>query len=144
MSELCPCCGEPLKAPSLRWYRRARVLVWDSDATVLTDREARMWDALWNARNQGKLASNALLGIMFKDDPEGGPVSLSQVSILASRIRCKIAGAPIVLRAIDGHKGGFWLAHKCLLPASERPRSVTRIHQQTIASSTKSTFTLNR
>lgn len=125
MSSLCPVCGEPLIDAGLRWYRRARVLCWNNDAAVLTDREARMWDALWTAREIGRLTSTTLLDIMFKDEADGGPVSLSQVAILASRIRSKIAAAPIVLRASDGRKGGFWLSHKCSLPAAERPRPAT-------------------
>ncbi len=79
----CPCCGSSVNEESeLRWDERSRLLIGRGLVVQIPKMQARVFNALWNARPRFRpISSMEMKAIIYADDPSGGSSARSIVSV---------------------------------------------------------------
>lgn len=94
----CPCCSQPVSAPSLD------VLVMHFGISPFQE---RILDCLWKARGR-PVSKGRILDAMYADDPDGGPSNEKATAAMKEaifRMRDKLDGSGVSVEYDNFHKG---------------------------------------
>lgn len=107
----CPTCGATLR-DQFAWDGEARTFVGGGIPIRFTKREAVVFDALWRARNRGGIHTlEEFAARAYESDRDGGPESLTTISVHLAHIRLKLKGSGYTItRNLGRPKIGYRVA----------------------------------
>ncbi len=85
----CPCCGHAVEeSDQLAWDANTRTFIGHSRAVRFTGVQARVFDAIWRARNRGGIQDReSFMQAVYGHDADGGPENLNIINVYLTQIR---------------------------------------------------------